>query len=308
VIRTPGGEVKILDFGLARLNDGSKDGPVLTAEGGVLGTPAYMSPEQIRADQVDGRSDLFSLGVLLYELATGVHPFGGADPAATLAKILESEPDRLVNRTRDDPHASLAAVRELDAIVGTCLRKSPDARYRSAHELLAALERARDVGLGRVAPSHTSATPSGNIGRPADALWWWQFHQVAVFVLYLLLLGLTWLVHTWDPTRVTLTVFSIGMVAMIVALALRWHLWFTLRQLPGQLETQRAASGFWIHVADVVFAATLLASAWFAATPHVSIALLLVAAAAATVLSSTVIEPATAREAMGAIRSESRRH
>jgi hypothetical protein len=98
------------------------------------------------------------------------------------------------------------------------------------------------------------------------------------------------------------------MVAMIVALALRWHLWFTLRQLPGQLETQRAASGFWIHVADVVFAATLLASAWFAATPHVSIALLLVAAAAATILSSTVIEPATAREAMGAIRSESRRH
>jgi hypothetical protein len=199
-------------------------------------------------------------------------------------------------------------VRELDSIISICLRKSPEARYRSAHELLAALERARDIGLGRVAPSHPSGTPSGDIGRHADALWWWQFHQVVLFVAYPLLLGLTWLAHKWTPTKTTLGVFACGMVAVIVALALRWHLWFTLRKLPGQLETQRGASTFWIHAADVVFAATLLISAWFTATPHISVALFLVAAAVATVLSSTVIEPATAREAMGALRSESRRH
>src|SRR6185295_14213752 len=93
LIRTPGGDLKILDFGLAQFRDATSAN--LTGDGAVLGTPAYMSPEQIRGDDVDFRSDLFSLGIILYELATGVHPFLAGDSASTIARILETDPRRL---------------------------------------------------------------------------------------------------------------------------------------------------------------------------------------------------------------------
>src|SRR5439155_23162408 len=91
VIRTPQGHVKILDFGLAHVRDWRAD-PANVNGGPLLGTPAYMSPEQIRRQSLDGRSDLFSLGILLFELVTGTHPFSGADAAEFIANVLERDP------------------------------------------------------------------------------------------------------------------------------------------------------------------------------------------------------------------------
>jgi len=127
------GQVKILDFGIARLarTDEPEDGTSetgLTKTGGIVGTTAYMSLEQIRERTVDHRSDLFSLGVVLYEMATGQRPFQARSQTATLASILHDTP----------PPPSLLAPAlpdRFDEIVSLCLAKEPFLRYRRATEL-----------------------------------------------------------------------------------------------------------------------------------------------------------------------------
>ena len=121
------GEPKIMDFGIAKASAAQ-----LTVQGQVFGTPAYMSPEQASGEEVDGRSDIFSLGAVLYELVTNTRPFEGPTMAATLTKILRDEPS---------PASSLANVpRNLDAVIARALRKSRDARYDSAAHLATDLE------------------------------------------------------------------------------------------------------------------------------------------------------------------------
>ena len=145
VIRTPEGAIKILDFGLARLQDRQSRDQAITTQGTLLGTPAYMSPEQIRATDVDFRSDLFSFGIVVYELATGVNPFAGGDPASTIARILEVEPARLAERVPVSS-ANTAGLGALTRVVTTCLQKDRNARYQSTRELEAALDAARGAG------------------------------------------------------------------------------------------------------------------------------------------------------------------
>lgn len=119
-------QIKITDFGIARITDASK-----TRTGVVLGTPSYMSPEQLAGRKVDGRSDLFSLGVMMYQLLTGRLPFGG-DSMATL-----------MYRIANEPHPPLALVRPelaeqrpcLAAIIDKALQKSADERYQSGLEM-----------------------------------------------------------------------------------------------------------------------------------------------------------------------------
>ena len=121
------GEPKIMDFGIAKASAAQ-----LTVQGQVFGTPAYMSPEQASGEEVDGRSDIFSLGAVLYELVTNTRPFEGPTMAATLTKILRDEPK---------PASSVANVpRNLDAVIARALRKSRDARYDSAAHLASDLE------------------------------------------------------------------------------------------------------------------------------------------------------------------------
>ncbi|MCL4812871.1 MAG: serine/threonine protein kinase, partial [Vicinamibacteraceae bacterium] len=140
ILRTPAGGVKILDFGIARFDDAPETLMSLTVEGTVLGTPAYMSPEQIRGGPVDARSDIFSLGIVVCELATGVHPFGGdaGGPASTIARILEDSPVGLV--TLAGASGGDDAALRLDQVIRTCLQKSPSARFPSADALADALE------------------------------------------------------------------------------------------------------------------------------------------------------------------------
>jgi tetratricopeptide (TPR) repeat protein len=123
------GTVKLLDFGLARVADAT-----LTRPGVTPGTVAYMSPEQARGDSLDHRTDLFSLGVVLYEMLAGVRPFRGGDDRAVLAAIEHEQPKPLASLRRDVPQS-------VTQIVARLLEKDPAARYDAADELLTALAR-----------------------------------------------------------------------------------------------------------------------------------------------------------------------
>jgi Tol biopolymer transport system component len=138
---TSSGQVKILDFGLAKLiipegAGSASDSPTLatgTAAGVVLGTVGFMSPEQVRGLAVDARSDLFSLGTILYEMASGRRAFGGDTPADTMSAILKEEPPPLADIQQNIPPG-------LARIVEHCLEKNPADRFQSARDVVFALE------------------------------------------------------------------------------------------------------------------------------------------------------------------------
>jgi len=135
VMLTRDGRVKVLDFGLAkvvhaRVADAEEATRTMavTGEGRVLGTTPYMAPEQLRGEPVDGRTDLFALGVMLYELASGRRPFQGTTPAIVMSAVLRDVPPPLTNLPAS-----------LDRIVARCLEKSPADRFPSASHLREAL-------------------------------------------------------------------------------------------------------------------------------------------------------------------------
>jgi len=172
------GRVKLLDFGLAKLMETTADAPVdseagtatitargdvQTEEGTIVGTVAYMSPEQAEGKKVDARSDIFSFGSMLYEMASGCRPFEGANKISTLAAILHTEPRRLVEAAPDLPA-------ELDKIISRCLRKDPDRRAQHAGDIKLALEELReDCALDQLsrasqAGRQAAATPEDQPG------------------------------------------------------------------------------------------------------------------------------------------------
>src|SRR5215470_4156013 len=145
IMLRPDGYVKVLDFGLAKLasDEGRPDGPAKLAAnrfsnsaGIVLGTTGYMSPEQARGQRVDHRTDIFSLGVVLYEMISGRAPFAGPAPADMIVAILTKEPDPLGQRAHGVPP-------ELDRVVARALAKDRAARYQSAQHMAADLKSMR---------------------------------------------------------------------------------------------------------------------------------------------------------------------
>jgi serine/threonine protein kinase len=136
---TTGGRVKVLDFGLAKLvrrEEIGTDGPTpsrSTGAGQVVGTVAYMSPEQARGGPVDPRSDVFSFGVVVYELLARRHPFRRDTAAATLTAIVEEAPAALESLSLGIPPA-------VGGIVRRCLEKERQERYASGHDVVVALE------------------------------------------------------------------------------------------------------------------------------------------------------------------------
>ncbi len=155
---TKDGRLKVLDFGLAKLvtSDPGTDGNLTQAatvagpvsiQGQVVGTVPYMAPEQIRGGAVDARTDLFALGIVLHEMATGTRPFGGATLADISSAILRDAPPRLGGVRAGLPLG-------LERIVWRCLEKEPGARFQSSAEVANALrELSREIARGEAAPA-----------------------------------------------------------------------------------------------------------------------------------------------------------
>ena len=156
VMVSESGRVKVLDFGLAKTEFSSRDDDALptrsaTQEGRIVGTPAYMSPEQAEGKTVDARSDIFSLGIVFYEMLTGERPFAGGTPASIISSILRDAP-------RSVSELQPAIPRELARLVHRCLAKDPVGRFQSAIDIRHGLDETKqDVDSGEVLSSHPPA-------------------------------------------------------------------------------------------------------------------------------------------------------
>ncbi|MFA7062091.1 MAG: serine/threonine-protein kinase, partial [Pedobacter sp.] len=132
IIVSPDGQIKITDFGIAHIEDATAT--LQTQAGEIMGTPAYMSPEQVQGNPVDCRSDLFSLGIILYELSTGTRPFGGEGKG--LATIF----NEIMLVTPHEPHKESPPIpKGLSKIIMKALEKEPGKRFQSGMELANAL-------------------------------------------------------------------------------------------------------------------------------------------------------------------------
>jgi eukaryotic-like serine/threonine-protein kinase len=160
VMLLPDGTVRILDFGLAKARDQS-----VTETGGAFGTVAFMSPEQILAGKVDGRADLWALGVVLYEMLTGRKPFGGDEEVAIAYAILHDEPALPSMHRKEIPAA-------LEGLVLRLLRKEPAKRPAGASQLLGELAQIRTIADGTMGMLRTRGRRVGRVAtralRPAS--------------------------------------------------------------------------------------------------------------------------------------------
>src|SRR5262245_580055 len=189
---TKDGRVKILDFGLAKLKPPQPgavdtDAPTqkrLTDPGVVMGTMGYMSPEQVRGQETDHRSDIFAFGVILYEMLSGERPFRGASAIEVMNAILKEEsPELGETNTKISP--------QLEKLVRRCLEKQPERRFQTAYDLCFALEALSAPSGARLEPAGVG--PLRSFGQ-ARLAW-------AVAVLFsLVTLGLTWAYFMRQPT------------------------------------------------------------------------------------------------------------
>lgn len=198
VIQTPEGHVKILDFGLAKLLDTNSS--ALTITGGVQnlstltqtqigivkGTPAYMSPEQVKGEAIDARSDLFSLGVMLFEMVAGEVPYQRATPTEIMHAIVFDRTPTLHSLQPNLPA-------EMHRIVARCLKKNPADRYPDARSLMEDLRTLRrKIETGQVRPPSLKERIFEALGRftklkPWEYAWLASAVVVLAFVLYLLM-------------------------------------------------------------------------------------------------------------------------
>jgi hypothetical protein len=269
IVVGPGGTAKIVDFGIAWL-----EGPngtqhtKLTRDGAMIGTPAYMAPEQLIGGVPDARTDIFAFGVILAEMLSGRHPLvaGGA------------------GRGTGSSAAQEAVARVLQFVADRARDPDPRKRFGSAGEMVAMLE-----GL----PAVVGGEPAGS---DRAARFWWEFHQGAAAVSYAAMIYPAWLARGQIGGLEGRGFFIATAVAAMMASMLRLHLWFTSRQHPTELAWSRRRSAPFIRLADILLVVSLVIGAGLVAAQSVLDVVLLVLAVGITI-AFAFIEPSTARAA-----------
>ncbi len=197
IFLTTGGQVKVLDFGLAKLvhglgdDDGAGADQSLTAVGVIPGTAVYMSPEQARSETVDARSDLFSFGSVLYEMATGKKPFSGNNSLATLNEVLHAKP---VPPRDLNPKIPI----ELEGIIGKAMEKDRNHRYQSAVEMksdLALLKRETESGTIKSGSATKLRVATKTFGRNTRVQMYLLLGMAGLLVAVLASVGAWWYNH-----------------------------------------------------------------------------------------------------------------
>jgi serine/threonine protein kinase/cytochrome c-type biogenesis protein CcmH/NrfG len=201
IFLTPNGQVKILDFGLAKLAKDQSVGTTtdssledsLTQVGVIPGTAVYMSPEQARSEDLDVRSDIFSFGVVLFEMVTGKKPFTGTNVVTTLHAVMNSKPASPRSINPEMPP-------ELEAIIGKAMEKDRNLRYKNATEMKADLVRLRKgteptlrSGLRQAAGLHLATNTFQK--KQSSALTWLVVGLAATLLTLVVAVGVWWLKH-----------------------------------------------------------------------------------------------------------------
>jgi serine/threonine protein kinase len=281
VMRAADGRLKILDFGLARVDeafDQASGAAALAARwtqpGILVGTPAYMAPEQLNGQPADSRSDVFSLGVLLHEYACGVHPFEGGTPLVVAARVLESEA-RPLDSVRPDVPVQLATVIE------RCLRKAPAERWSSAVDVALAL-----------------AHPEDSRPRRPRLVAWWRVHQLIIMAVYCAATLIAWEIKERVHGLADPAFVAVGIAAALNGV-LRGHLLFTEWINRGALAAERARAEPITFSVDLVTAAVLAGCGALVMPGRPLAAMLTIALATGIALARTVLEPATTAAVFG---------
>jgi Protein kinase domain len=277
VMRDRSGRLKILDFGLARRdtpNPASHDRMLVTVPGALIGTPAYMAPEQLNGEPADQRTDVFAYGVLMYEYACGVHPFDAATSLARIARVLESQARPVAERA---PQLSPAVA----AVIDRCLQKAPAARFPSAIEIAAVLDEAVAAPAARRSIS------------------WWRMHQLVLMAIYILAGTIGWSIKENFPGAPSLWLFIALGAGGAVAGIPRGHLVFTEGMNPGSLSRERRRVRQLIVIGDVMVAVALTIDGLWMATVRPLYAVLTIAFAIGIALAGLVMEPATTAAVFG---------
>jgi serine/threonine protein kinase len=281
VMRTHDGRLKILDFGLARMDPSASDATQSLAQaartrpGILIGTPAYMAPEQINGEPIDARVDVFAYGVLMYEFACGVHPFQGATPLAIIARVLDSDAQPIGVRC---PGISVT----IADVISRCLRKSPTERYSSAATVFEALEKASDTVQ--------TATPHSM---------WWRIHQIVVILLYATAAASAWQIKDWMETPLTVSLFLALGAGATIGGVLRGHLVFTDWMNRPHLAAEWRRTARARLLVDLLFASLLFVDAVLIAQVRALPAVFALSLALGIALAALVLEPATTRAAFG---------
>jgi predicted Ser/Thr protein kinase len=266
VMRTRDGRLKILDFGLARMEGpGIEQQGALTMKGAVIGTPDYMAPEQLNGERADPRADVFAFGIMVYEYASGRHPFEASTALARAARILEGRMDPIENRRPDLPAPVISTIER-------CLSQRPDDRFASASEIVRALSR------GESAPRRLAS--------------WWRTHQLVVIALYFIACGAAWQLKEWRPGITTGLFVFIGLAASVGGV-IRGFLLFTERINTSQFVPEYRRVDPVLLTADFLLAAALAVDGALLATITPLGGVLTIALGVGIALARLFMEPAT---------------
>ncbi len=278
LMRTRDGRLKVLDFGLARIEtvpEGVASGsPNLTLPGMLVGTPAYMAPEQVNRQAADARADVFAFGSVMYEYASGVHPFAAANPIATLARVLESDASPLEARVPSLPRAYCV-------VIERCLRKSAGERFQSAGDIAAALDL---IDL---------STPT--IHRST----WWRVHQLALIAMYVVASAVAWGFKESFPRDASLWLFIGVGCASAIAGVVRGHWLFTEAMNRARIVVEQRRAARLVTAMDLLIAASLVADALLIASVRPLWTVLAIGLAVGVALAALLMEPATTAAVFG---------